>query len=151
MGSDEETRIFLGKRELNDQTLSVLESMFPRHIHQHLVETIFQVGQRETAHAIGKPGNPSTQILDHLQADVGMLQYQVLEAFPGKPADEAFFDAQSAQRVVDSFAEHSLAQEITGLANVESDFRSLLVDFAQSYPTGFDENHLLGRVSLPED
>ena len=64
---------------------------------------------------ISEPGDASTQILDHLQADVGVLQYQMLKALLVKPAGERLFHAVSTQRVVDILAEHILAEKIPSL------------------------------------
>jgi 2-aminoethylphosphonate-pyruvate transaminase len=43
MGSNEKTQIFMGQRELNDQTCPVLKSVFLGNTHQHSIKTIFQV------------------------------------------------------------------------------------------------------------
>ncbi|HLD29704.1 MAG TPA: hypothetical protein VJC03_05135, partial [bacterium] len=91
-----------------------LDPMFPSNLDENLVEAILQICHGQASHTACKPIDPIAQIPDDLQSDIGMLQNQFLETLLSKAAKQSLFHTPRRKGVMDFFAEHILAEKVTG-------------------------------------
>ena len=89
MGADQEAQLFVGERELDHKAGLGARAVLASHRAEYRVEALLEMGRGEVPDPAREPVDALAHRAHDLQADVGLLSHQALEALPSDAAQQA--------------------------------------------------------------